>query len=78
MELCRHVDLCEADAITEAETQDAWVGLHASTDVQVFNRLIFQSSAQADAFKVCVFLNLTLSDEVLGELVGHTETKYDG
>ena len=53
-------------------------GLDTSTDVKVPDGLIFQAAPQADAFAFGVFLDLALSDEVFGELVGQSETHHDG
>ena len=78
MELSRHVDLGETDGIAEAEAENAWVGLCSCADVKVFHGLIFQTTTQADAFMLCVFLDFTLSNEILGELVGQAETHHDG
>ena len=45
MQLGRHVDLCETNAIAETETQDAWISLYACADVKAFEGFIFQSAA---------------------------------
>ena len=78
MQLCRHVDAGETDAVAETEGQHSGVGLNPCAEVEVLQSHIIQASAQGDAFMVGVFLHLTLPDEVSRELIGQAETEYNG
>ena len=77
MQLSSHINLCETDGVAEAETQNAWVGLHTGADEKILHSLIFQASSQANTLTFRVFLDFALSNEVLGELVGQPETHHN-
>ena len=69
VQLSRHVDLRESDAIAKSETQNARVGLHTGADEEVFESLVFQASSQTNPLTLRVFLDFALPEEVFGELV---------
>ena len=78
MQLCRRVDADETERIAETKSQNSRVRLHPCAEIEVFQCLKLQASAQADALALGVFLDFTLPDEVLRELISCTETEHDG
>lgn len=73
MQLCGDIDMDVLELIAKAESQDVWVVLHPCPETEGVEHEIFKAASDLHALLFVVFLQLALGDEIIGNLVSHSQ-----